>query len=282
MIGWNYWHCIPTKLIDAERFTHELMKHVVKLTNENELNCVNLCYRFASYNWKIPKFFLLNSFFFIKKGTTLGNAGRFWTFFFLVSRRFKGLFFVCLLEVYQLTKKGLWSAWKPTQSAGFFPTQSAILVKVSGGYHHIQLVGGGFPVRNLWRMRKVRTGEDLWRQSDQSTLWGLTDFDRFFGSGEIIFSGTQMKQITDPKYLHIHHGVLLKKGVFWMIFCECSKWARKCIGAIWYKFCGVVFLVVLVESQQGENLRIELDWNMMHDGVQIDIQCRSGSILHIV
>lgn len=141
---------------------------------------------------------------------------------------------------------------------------------------------GGIPGSEPWRMRKVRTGEDLWRQSDQSTLWGLTDFDRFFGSGEIIFSGTQIKQITDPKYLHIHHGVLLKKGVFWMIFCECSKWARKCIGAIWYKFCGVVFLVVLVESQQGEKLRIELDWNMMHDGVQIDIQCRSGSILHIV
>lgn len=179
MIGWNYWHCIPTKLIDAERFTHELMKHVVKLTNENELNCVNLCYRFVSYNWKIPKFFLLNSFFFIKKGTTLGNAGRFWTFFFLVSRRFKGLFFVCLLEVYQLTKKGLWSAWKPTQSAGFFPTQSATLVKVSGGYHHIQLVGGGFPVRNLdgcERYELEKTFEDRATKA-LSEVWPIsTDF----------------------------------------------------------------------------------------------------------
>lgn len=53
---------------------------------------------------------------------------------------------------------------------------------------------------------EVRTGEDLWRQSDQSTLWGLTDLTGSANHTEM----TKWNKARDPKYLHIHHSSYLK------------------------------------------------------------------------
>ena len=115
----------------------------------------------------------------LKKNTSPGQGvidfvGRFWTLFFgfqaLQRQAYFLIFFVFLLEVYHFDRI-------LRKLAGFFPTQSAKLsiVKVSGGRITSNSLRG-MPGSEPRRMRKVRTGEDLWRQSDQSTLWGLTDF----------------------------------------------------------------------------------------------------------
>lgn len=185
------------------------MKHVVKLTRENELNYVNLYYLFVSYNWKIPKFFLLNSFF--HKKYLGGNAGRFWTLFFgfqaLQTQAYFFIFIVFLLEVYHFDRI-------LRKLAGFFPTQSAKLsiVKVSGGIITSNSLRG-MPGSEPWRMRKVRTGEDLWRQSDQSTLWGLTDF---LGPANS-FSVEPKWNKSQIRSTRIYITVDYLKSVFWII-----------------------------------------------------------------